>query len=248
MPQIAGMIEIVTGDSGLGPHQFRVAGKGTVLEFSGGITFGVAKEMEGFLAAMENVRWVRLNSIGGRILEAQKMSDLIKARGLITIVGKDCLSACTVVFLGGKERWIGPNGRLGFHQVAFRGMTVADRRASIAREEARLQSFGLSRDFAERANKAVPSSMWFPDKDELLREHVVTRILTPGPKPATTPPPVTASPPPLPVPADARAASTDTPVPATSVAVAPAAMVPWDVIARLKDPSRRPAVPLLQNP
>jgi uncharacterized RDD family membrane protein YckC len=247
LPQIAGMIEIVSGDSGLGPHQFRVAGKGTVLEFSGGITFGVAKEMEGFLAAMENVRWVRLNSIGGRILEAQKMSDLIKARGLITVVGKDCLSACTVVFLGGKERWIGPNGRLGFHQVAFRGMTVADRRASIAREEARLQKLGLSRDFAERANKAVPSSMWFPDKEELLREHVVTRILTPPPKPATEPPPVTASPP-SPVPADTRAASADAPVPATGAAVAPAAMIPPDVVMRLKDPSRWTAVPSSQNP
>jgi len=188
-PQIAGMVEIVAGDRRLGPHQFRVVGKGTVLEFSGGITFGVAEEMESFLAAMENVRWVRLNSIGGRILEAQKMSDLLKARGLITVVNKDCLSACTVVFLGGKERWIGPNARLGFHQVAFLGMTATDRRMSIAREEQRLQRFGLSRDFAERANKAEPGSMWFPEKDELLREHVITRILVPSPKPASSVPP-----------------------------------------------------------
>jgi RDD family len=188
-PQIAGMVEIVAGDRRLGPHQFRVVDKGTVLEFSGGITFGVAEEMESFLAAMENVRWVRLNSIGGRILEAQKMSDLVKARGLITVVSKDCLSACTIVFLGGKERWIGPNARLGFHQVAFLGMTATDRRMSIAREEQRLQRFGLSRDFAERANKAEPGSMWFPEKDELLREHVATRIVAPSPKPASSVPP-----------------------------------------------------------
>ena len=188
-PQIVGMVEIVAGDRRLGPHQFRVVGKGTALEFSGGITFGVAEEMESFLAAMENVRWVRLSSVGGRILEAQKMSDLIKARGLITVVSKDCLSACTIVFLGGKERWIGPNARLGFHQVAFLGMTATDRRMSIAREEQRLQSFGLSRDFAERANKVEPGSMWFPEKDELLREHAVTRIMVLSPKPASSVPP-----------------------------------------------------------
>jgi hypothetical protein len=31
--------------------------------------------------------------------------------------------------------------------------------------------------------------MWFPEKDELLREHVITRILVPSPKPASSVPP-----------------------------------------------------------
>ncbi len=155
-PQIAGIFEIVTGDSRVGPHQFRILASGEMLEFSGGITFGVAKEMEGFLNAMANVKTVRLNSAGGRLLEAQKMSELIKARRLSTLVEKDCLSACTVVFLGGTDRAIMPNARLGFHQPAFRGMTASDRSIAIATEERRLQGFGLSRAFAERANRAEP--------------------------------------------------------------------------------------------
>jgi ATP-dependent protease ClpP protease subunit len=186
MAQIAGIYDIVSGDSRVGPHRFRVLANGQMLEFSGGITFGVARELEEFLNAMGSLQTVRLNSIGGRILEAQKMSDMIRARGLSTDVTQDCLSACTIVFLGGKERLMAPSARLGFHQPAFRGMTAADRRAAIANEEARLLRFGLSKAFAQRANTATPDGMWYPDNDELLREKVVTRLAAP---PAVRPSP-----------------------------------------------------------
>lgn len=179
-PQLAGIFEIVTGDSEVGPHQFHILANGQMLEFSGGITFGVAKEMEGFLDAMGGVKTIRLNSIGGRIREAQRMADIIKARSLSTFVIKDCLSACTIVFLGGKERFLLSTARLGFHQPAFRGMTTSERRGTIAEEIQRLQRFGLSKAFAERANSATPSGMWYPDKDELLREHVVTKVIAPS--------------------------------------------------------------------
>jgi hypothetical protein len=186
--QMAGIYEIIDGDARVGPHQFKVLANGQVLEFSGGITFGVANELNGFLNAMGGVRSVRLNSLGGRILEAQKMSDLIRARGLSTFVAQDCMSACTIVFLGGRQREIFPSARIGFHQPAFRGMTAASRAAAIATEQARLQRFGLSREFAVRANTATPSGMWFPDKDELVREKVVTRVALPQPAPVAAKP------------------------------------------------------------
>ena len=196
--QLAGIYEIVSGDTRVGPHKFALQPGGQMLEFSGGITFGVAQEFELLLDTARGVRTVRLNSIGGRILEAQKMSDVIKARGLSTYVMQDCLSACTIVFLGGKERFMLPTARLGFHQPAFRGMTAAARRSAIATEQARLQRFGLSRAFAERATTATPNGMWYPDKDELVREHVVTKIFQPPPRPnppATPPPPAPQFPP-----------------------------------------------------
>lgn len=179
-PQLAGIYEIVSGDAHVGPHEFHVLANGQTLEFSGGITFGVTQELERFLNAMAGVRTVRLNSNGGRILEAQRMSDLISSRNLATFVARDCLSACTIVFLGGRERYMLPTARLGFHQPAFRGMTASDRRAAIAAEQQRLrQRFGLSAVFAARANSAPPSGMWYPDKDELMRERVVTRLVSP---------------------------------------------------------------------
>jgi hypothetical protein len=200
IPQASGICEILAGDERLGAHQLKVLSNGTMLDFSGSIAFGTAKEFETMLKAMDNVRTVRLNSNGGRIAEAQKISDLIRARGLSTFVTQQCVSACTIVFLGGKQRYLLSTARLGFHQPYFRGMTTNDQRAAIAREEARLQHFGLSNAFAARANAAAPSGMWFPEQGELLREHVVTSIVTPQP-----PKPVPAAAPAQPVPAASTA-------------------------------------------
>jgi len=196
IPQGLGIFEIAAGDVRLASHQFKVLSNGTMLDFSGGISFGTAKEFATMLKAMDNVRTVRLNSNGGRIAEAQKISDLIKARGLSTYVTHQCASACTIMFLGGKQRHLHANARLGFHQPHFRGMTASEQRISIAREQERLQNFGLSHAFAERANAAGPSDMWFPEESELVRERVVTSIFTPPP-----PKPVVAAAPAQPTPA-----------------------------------------------
>ena len=138
------------------------------------------------------------------------------------------MSACTIVFLGGQQRAVMPAARIGFHQPAFRGMTAASRRAAIATEMARLQRFGLSRQFAERANTATPSGMWFPDKDELVREKVVTRVVPPPPVPAKPAPgsassPSATSPPPT---ANAAPAATPSGVAARAAAEAGRATIP----------------------
>ena len=86
VPKASGICEILAGDARLGSHQFKVLSNGTMLDFSGGISFGTANEFETVLKAMDNVRTVHLNSNGGRIAEAQKISDLIRARGLSTYV------------------------------------------------------------------------------------------------------------------------------------------------------------------
>ncbi len=246
--QLAGIYEIVAGDALVGPHEFHILANGQTLEFSGGITFGVAEELERFLNAMAGVRTVRLDSAGGRVLEAQKMSDMIRSRNLSTFVARDCLSACTIVFLGGKERLMLTAARLGFHQPAFAGMTAADRRAAIATEEQRLQQrFGLSAAFAVRANDASPGGMWYPDQDELVRERVVTRLITPRPSPPagiTTPA------------VGALVATVVPPAPATGIPVAgaaaapgaaavyalPTASIPTDLLKRLSIAPRKPAV------
>jgi uncharacterized RDD family membrane protein YckC len=258
VPQLAGIYEIVDGDARVGAHEFHVLGNGRVLEFSGGITFGVAQELERFLNAMEGVKVVRLNSLGGRITEAQRMSNIIKSRGLSTYVLKDCLSACTVAFMGGKERVIAPTARLGFHQPNFRGMTAEDRGNAIEVEVQRLQRLGLSKAFAERANSAAPNAMWYPDQAELIRERVATRMYQP-PKPAlpkaapspslpasgadATEKPVAIAPSPADAPPQANASSADD-------AVAPPpprrletgqALIPADLMKRLAAQPRKPA-------
>jgi hypothetical protein len=125
-------------------------------------------------------------------------------------------------------------------------MTASDRLIAIANEERRLQGFGLSRAFAERANRAEPSGMWFPDKNELINEHVATRIVAVNPGPPKAAPPTAA---PAAGGAVANAAAT---VPSAFPAIAPAlntaqtprVVIPPDVIKRLREaPKPKPAYP-----
>jgi hypothetical protein len=200
IPQASGVLEIVQGDKQLAQHHFKIMSNGTMLDFSGGISFGTAKEFETMLDAMDNVSTVRINSIGGRIAEAQKISNMIRARGLSTYVTSECVSACTIVFLGGKQRFLYANAKLGFHQSYFPGQTESDKRLGIMREEARLEGFGVSHAFAERANAASHTGMWYPEQSELLREHVVTKIVQPAPpKPAPSATPAWSATSPAPV-------------------------------------------------
>jgi hypothetical protein len=176
-PQIKDLYDIYRGDAQMGTYAFRVLRDGRELEFSGGITFGAAKDLQRFLDAMPAVRVVHLNSPGGRVTEAARMAYLISVRKLATYVVGNCLSACTTIFLGGRERLISPQGRLGFHQPNGAGLTEQERRDVIAHSEMLLRQFGVSAAFAHKANLAPPDDMWFPSVDELIAEHVATRVV-----------------------------------------------------------------------
>lgn len=65
-PQIREMYGIYAGDEEVGKYAFRVLRDGSELEFSGGITFGAAKEFVRFIDAMGAVAVVHLNSKGGK--------------------------------------------------------------------------------------------------------------------------------------------------------------------------------------
>jgi hypothetical protein len=177
LPGLRGIYETVRGDALIGPHTFAVIDNGETLAFSGGITFGVAEELEARLDAMDHVKTVMLNSHGGRSIEAERMANLIKERGLSTAVTQSCLSACPTVFLGGRERILLGSARIGFHQPTARVGFDEPTDSLNAEQEARLVRFGLSQEFAVRANQARPDSMWYPARAELLREKVVTKTV-----------------------------------------------------------------------
>jgi hypothetical protein len=176
-PQLGELYQIYAGDERVGKYTFRVLRDGRELEFSGGIPFGAADDFQRFIDAMGSVKLIHLNSDGGRISEAQSIAQIIQKRRLDTYVANRCMSACTIIFLSGRERLISARGRLGFHQPDFPGMTAEERRDAIAIEERRLRQLGLSAEFAHKANQAAPSDMWIPPVPVLLKEGVVTQVV-----------------------------------------------------------------------
>jgi hypothetical protein len=175
VPQISEYTDIVfRGDPTFAQHRIRVLRDGTELEFAGGISFGVTQQLRSALDANPNVKVMHLNSNGGRVLEARRMRDLIRQRGLITVTSLECVSACTLAFLGGNERYLAPGARLGFHDESFPGATP-DQINSFAQEDRQFMlSLGIPSDFIEHAFVTSSSAMWYPTIEELKAANVIT--------------------------------------------------------------------------
>lgn len=179
-PQIRESFRIATGDPDIGTFTLRLMNGGTEIEFAGGMPFGAAEELAKLLDAAPQVHTIHLDSHGGRIGAAIKLRDLIRERGLNTYVSGQCLSACTVAYLGGRERYIHPEGRLGFHAGSFPGVSATDMRFENQRNANEAVALGVERRFAEKAYLSPSDSMWFPTTRELIEARFVTRIASPA--------------------------------------------------------------------
>lgn len=63
------------------------------------------------------IRTLQLNSGGGTVWVAEKMSDIVIDFALDTHVHGDCDSSCVTIFLGGAKRTMSRGSRIGFHQI-----------------------------------------------------------------------------------------------------------------------------------
>jgi hypothetical protein len=194
LPIVSEHVRIALGDTRFGEAEFRLLRDGTELAFSGGINIGTAKEFQRRLEAAPQVRVLHLNSGGGRISEADVMAAEIRQRKLVTYVSDQCHSACTILFLAGRERWLGEHGKLGFHQPHFPGLRSEHVRAIVHQEKRKLLSLGVESDFAAKALSTPNESIWIPSNAELLAAGVLTRFvdrepLTPSRQSAAMPPP-----------------------------------------------------------
>lgn len=175
-PQLKESFLIVAGDPSIGTFSLRLMNGGTEIEFAGGIPFGATVELAKLLDAAPQVQTVHLDSHGGRIVEAERLRDLIWERGLSTYVAGECLSACTIAYLGGRERYLHHNGRLGFHAASFPGISESDMRSQNRQIAYEAGVLGVEREFAEKAYLSPADSMWYPTPQELLDARFVTHI------------------------------------------------------------------------
>ena len=81
-----------------------------------------ADALKKLLDAAPGVKVVHLNSIGGRVGEGYQIYQIVRDRKLATYTATDCVSACTIAFLGGSQRYLSSKARLGFHSISFGGV------------------------------------------------------------------------------------------------------------------------------
>jgi hypothetical protein len=160
-------------DPDIPDYSIRVMRDGTEAEIAGGFKYGVADDFVKVLGASPRMQIVHLNSIGGRLGEGRKLFELIRSRGLTTYVSSQCLSACTLAFAGGRERYVREDGVIGFHKSAFAG---SDEDAFDGIQKAVFARAGFDPGFIAKALSTPNSDIYKPEHSVLLAARVITGI------------------------------------------------------------------------
>lgn len=176
-PMASHSLRLIMGEEHLPNYQIRLLRNATEIELSGGMRFGVADEMRKVLDAAPTVKLIHLNSIGGLLTEGFKLRALIKERALITYTSSNCLSACTLVFTAGRQRYLANGAKLGFHSSSF-GSLDQKQMPEINLEVRRaLAQEGAPAWFLDKALSTSSKDLWYPTQEELLKARVVTKIV-----------------------------------------------------------------------
>ena len=160
-------------DPDIPDYSIRVMRDGTEAEIIGGLKFGLADDFAKILGASPRVKVVHLDSVGGRLGEGEKLYELIRSRGLDTYVSSQCLSACTMAFAGGRERYLREGAVLGFHKGAFPG---ANDSGLDQLQTAIFAHAGFDAGFIAKALSTPNSDMYQPESSVLLSAHVITAV------------------------------------------------------------------------
>lgn len=180
VPQFETLLAAFGGDKDYQPRDIKILRNGTELAYSGGITFGAAADLKKILDAAPGVKILHLNSYGGRVTEAKAMGVIVKQHDLATYTSEACVSACTLVFMHGRERWLKPSAKLGFHAYDFdKFMPSDDASAATAEAKKELRELGVSSAFTDRIFSTSSGDMWYPSQQELVEAKVVTGIAAP---------------------------------------------------------------------
>tara|TARA_R110001583_G_C5647215_1_gene408372 strand:- start:801 stop:2540 length:1740 start_codon:yes stop_codon:yes gene_type:complete len=172
--------KLVVGASQLPPLSIRVMNHGTEVELLGGLKFGTSNNLAKVLVDNPSVKIIHLNSMGGRIAEAKKLALLVKKNKLITYSKTQCLSACPIVFLAGKEKLLGDSAKLGFHSASFgdvSGSEVEELNKSLLSllEDAKVPNW-----FIKKVSKVSTEEVWNPSTDELIKAGIIDKIVDSG--------------------------------------------------------------------
>ena len=142
---------------------------------SGNITPYSAIQFEAVVRANPQYQVVQLESLGGIVADADRMAALVRKRGLSTVSMEYCASACTDVFLAGKNRFLGPEARFGFHRTGYPSMPHDAPPSQLDKDHARtLRSAGVAEDFIEHVSATPYHRIWRPTQAEMFAADYAT--------------------------------------------------------------------------
>jgi len=154
-----------------------ISADGETITVGGKIDFRLNTALVEALAEHPKIRRVTLASDGGYIYAARAIAFNIIKHQLDTHVEQSCNSACTLAFMAGDARTIGPDARLGFHryQMEVPGkVQTLDIGDEQEKDRNYLTSRGATEDFVDQVFQADHADIWFPSHAVLHEAGVVT--------------------------------------------------------------------------
>lgn len=156
---------------------------GKILQLNGILDFGITRSAADFLAQYPGIEAVELDSIGGQIYEGRGLAQLFQQHSLRTYTFKQCSSSCTTAFIGGTQRYLGSNAKLGFHQYAIDqnrlGQTTGIYNLQLEQNKdiEFFKSQGIKEEFLDRVFDTPQHSMWYPDSQMLIDAGVINAVI-----------------------------------------------------------------------
>lgn len=148
----------------------------TDLHITGYITFNLIGSIDDYLKEDRDLKSIHLESAGGRLGPARHIANLVVSKNLNTYSDGGCLSACTTIFVAGKNRVVTVGTQLGFHAGAMPGVSEVDIKSIEKEDFDFFLSRGISYSFVQKAFNTPSSEMWYPTYRELMDAKVVTHV------------------------------------------------------------------------
>jgi len=164
-------------------YQLNVSEDQQNLDIRGDLDIGITRAARSTIEAHPEIRSVVLQSRGGHIYEGRGLAKLFTEHGIDTYVYEECSSACTTAYIGGKRRYIGTQGKLGFHQYRVETSKTSqfvqyyNLRAEQQRDLELFMTRGIEQAFLNRVFDQPASRIWFPDHSTLLAAKIAHDVI-----------------------------------------------------------------------
>jgi hypothetical protein len=119
---------------------------------------------------------VVLNSPGGNLLAAFAIGEYIRIRGWSTYVSDECDSACALIWLGGAQRLMTRDAKIGFHAASINGQKTGFGNVALG---AYLNRIGLSDRAAIYATQSGPDAITYLTPGDAKRVGIEVSVVEP---------------------------------------------------------------------
>jgi uncharacterized RDD family membrane protein YckC len=173
-PQLAQRLSLVAGQDPLGQASLRLSSDGRRLHVEGPLGLGEAGRVWALMDTAPQLRLLVIESGAGRLAEALRIAEAVRARGLATRASGLCSGVCPLVFLAGTTRQLLPGAQLALHRLPAGGVDPPYQRLVNGELAHHLAQAGLTPHLVTKAMATPPTRRWVPGFDELSAARLLT--------------------------------------------------------------------------